>query len=77
MTIIPRNYRLKNKASKLYALRIAVSEYSRHIHQGSDMGVGDSDTLVPGSRRHSAKMLDLALDELQLETGDGEMGVII
>ncbi|KAJ7869688.1 hypothetical protein B0H13DRAFT_1896578 [Mycena leptocephala] len=75
MTVIPRNYRLKNKASKLCALRIAVSEYSGRIHQGSDMG--DSDTLVPGSRRHSAKMLDLALDELQPETDDGGMGVIL
>jgi hypothetical protein len=74
MTVIPRNYRLKNKASKLRALRIAVAEHLRSMHQGSDMG--DSDTLVPGSRRHSAKTLDLAFDELRPETADVGMEVM-
>ncbi|KAJ6570005.1 hypothetical protein B0H10DRAFT_1964844 [Mycena sp. CBHHK59/15] len=75
MTVIPRNYRLKNKASKLHALRIAVAEHLGSMHQGSDMG--ESDTLVPGSRRHSAKMLDLAFDELQPETADVGMEVMV
>ncbi|KAJ6572954.1 hypothetical protein B0H10DRAFT_1964281 [Mycena sp. CBHHK59/15] len=75
MTVIPRNYRLKNKASKLHALRIAVAEHLGSMHQGSDMG--ESDTLVPGSRRHSAKMLDLAFDELQPETADVGVEVMV
>ncbi|KAJ7838711.1 hypothetical protein B0H13DRAFT_1911617 [Mycena leptocephala] len=75
MTVIPRNYRLKNKPSKLRALRIAVAEHLRSMHQGSDMG--DSDTLVPGSRRHSTKMLDLAFDELQPDTADVGMEVMV
>ncbi|KAJ6595462.1 hypothetical protein B0H10DRAFT_2328479 [Mycena sp. CBHHK59/15] len=63
---MPRNYRLKNKAAKLRALRIAVAEHLRTMLQGSD--TDDSDTLGPGSRRQSDQMLDLLVfDELEPE----------
>ncbi|KAJ7897452.1 hypothetical protein B0H13DRAFT_1884650 [Mycena leptocephala] len=66
MTVIPRNYRLKNKAAKLGALRIAVAEHLRNMRQGSDMD--GSDTLEADSRRQSAQMLDvMGFDELKSE----------
>lgn len=48
MTVLPRNYRLKNKAAKLRALRAAIAEHLRNRRKDSDM---DGDTLVPGSKR--------------------------
>jgi hypothetical protein len=67
MLEIPRNYRLKNKAAKLGALRIAVAEHLKNMSQGSDM---DGDTLGADSRRQSAQMLNVELDELELEKTD-------
>ncbi|KAJ7812470.1 hypothetical protein B0H13DRAFT_1926136 [Mycena leptocephala] len=64
MTSIPRNYRLKNKAAKLRALRIAVAEHLRNVRQGSD--ADGSDTLGADSRRQSAQMADvMGFDELE------------
>ncbi|KAK6980563.1 hypothetical protein R3P38DRAFT_2809049 [Favolaschia claudopus] len=63
MTVIPRAYRLKRKAQKLAALRKATAEYS-HIQAQRKYHDIDSDTLVAGSRRQSAQMLDFDLDEL-------------
>ncbi|KAJ7936669.1 hypothetical protein B0H13DRAFT_1853099 [Mycena leptocephala] len=64
MPDIPRNYRLKNRAAKLHALRLAVAEHLKNLNQGSDM---DGDTLAASSRRQSAQMLDVELDELAPE----------
>jgi hypothetical protein len=76
MPVIPRNYRLKNKAAKLDALRIAVAEHLRNMRQGSDMD--GSDTLGADSRRQSAQLLDvMGLDELGLEKSDVGMGRLI
>ncbi|KAJ7495720.1 hypothetical protein B0H11DRAFT_1910470 [Mycena galericulata] len=65
MTVLPRNYRLKNKATKLSALRAAIAEHLGNKREDSDM---DGDTLVPSSRRQSAQMLDF--DELE-QQGEG------
>ncbi|KAJ7936589.1 hypothetical protein B0H13DRAFT_1853326 [Mycena leptocephala] len=74
MTLIPRNYRLKNKAAKLRALRIAIAEHLRSMRQGSDMD--GSDTLGAGSRRQYVQMLDvMGFDELELEKSDVGMGM--
>ncbi|KAJ7930231.1 hypothetical protein B0H13DRAFT_1859066 [Mycena leptocephala] len=61
------NYRLKNKAAKLRALRIAVEEHLKNMSQGSDL---DGDTLGADSRRQSAQILNVDLDELELEKTD-------
>lgn len=50
MTVLPRNYRLKNKAAKLRALQAAIAEHLRNRRKDSDM---DGDTLVPSSSRQS------------------------
>ncbi|KAK6971619.1 hypothetical protein R3P38DRAFT_2586902, partial [Favolaschia claudopus] len=63
MTVIPRAYRLKRKAQKLAALRKATAEYSQLRAQRKYHDI-DGDTLVAGSRRQSAQMLDFDVDEL-------------
>ncbi|KAJ7906543.1 hypothetical protein B0H13DRAFT_1880519 [Mycena leptocephala] len=64
MTVIPKNYLLRNKAAKLRALLNAVAEHLTNLGHGSD--IDDSDTLGASSRRKSAQMLDvLELDELE------------
>ncbi|KAJ7488645.1 hypothetical protein B0H11DRAFT_1912797 [Mycena galericulata] len=74
ITVIPRNYRLKNKAAKLHALRIAVAEHLRNMRQGLDMD--GSDTLGPGSRRQSAQMLDvMEFDELESKKAGVGLGM--
>ncbi|KAJ7879457.1 hypothetical protein B0H13DRAFT_1892195 [Mycena leptocephala] len=67
MVVLPQNYRLKNKATKLSALRAAIAEHLRNKRKDSDM---DGDTLVLGSRRQSAQMLDFD-DKRALVIGGG------
>ncbi|KAF7372320.1 hypothetical protein MVEN_00092200 [Mycena venus] len=56
MTVIPKNYLLRNKAAKLDALLLAVSEYLEYTSRESEND--DSITLGANSRRNSAQMLD-------------------
>ncbi|KAJ7483062.1 hypothetical protein B0H11DRAFT_1914797 [Mycena galericulata] len=74
MTVIPRSYRLKNKAAKLRALRIAIAEHLKSRRQGSDMD--GSDTLGAESRRNSAQRLDvMGFDEIESEKAVVGMGL--
>lgn len=64
MTIIPKNYLLRNKATKLCALITAVAEYARY-YGGSDTD-DDSETMSAESRRKSAQMDFVDFDELEV-----------